>query len=377
MKRCASAPARVVVKVGTSTLTGETDGPDRIFINALAAQIAAQRLLGRQVVLVTSGAIQAGVGALGWTERPRTIPQKQAAASVGQSALMALYAAVFADYGIVVGQVLLTRDDLRSRSRYINARNTFEALLDCGALPIVNENDTVATQEIRVGDNDTLAALVASLLDADALLLLSDVDGLFDKNPSVHADAKLVERVERIDMDTLAMAGEASASGTGGMRTKLSAARIATGSGAAMWIARGRRPEVIADCLAHVPGAGTFFAPAPIRPSARKRWIAWADEPRGAVIVNACARRALEEAGRSLLPVGVVGVSGDWAAGDLVSVADETGDAFARGFARYSAADLARIAGRPTLDLPAALSLSPGADPPRKEVIHRDQFVLC
>lgn len=367
---------RIVVKVGTSTLTGGGDGPDRVYINALAAQITAQRLMGRQVVLVTSGAIRAGVGGLKLAEKPRTIPEKQAAAAVGQGVLMRLYADIFANYAIPVGQVLLTRDDLRNRTRYVNARNTFEALLAYGALPIVNENDTVATDEIRVGDNDTLAALVTSLLDADALLLLSDVDGLYDRNPSLHPDAALVACVETIDAGVLAMAGGAG-SGTGGMRTKLSAARIAVGSGAAMWIANGRRPDVLTACLTGVPGAGTYFAPAAVRPSARKRWIAFADDPRGAIIVNACARRALEEQGRSLLPVGILGVAGDFRAGDLVAVEDEAGVVFARGFARYGAQEVARIAGRPTGEIAAALGLPDGVRPPDHEVIHRDQMVVA
>ena len=369
---------RIVVKVGTSTLTGGAAGPDRVYINSLAAQVAAQRLAGREVVLVTSGAIRAGLAGLGLTDKPRTIPEKQAAASVGQSALMGLYADVFANYAITVGQVLLTRDDLRVRARYVNARNTFEALLRLGALPIVNENDTVATDEIKVGDNDTLAALVASLLSADALVLLSDVDGLFDKNPAVHADARLVEHVGAIDETVLAMAGGVGTrSGTGGMRTKLSAARIATGSGAAMWIANGRRPNVLADCLAGVAGAGTHFAPpTTTRPSAHKRWLAFADEPKGAIIVNACARRALEEEGRSLLPVGVTGARGEFARGDLVSVADETGSVFARGVTRYTSGDVRRVAGRTTAALAHALGRSPNDAAPPAEIIHRDQLAL-
>ena len=368
---------RIVVKVGTSTLTGGAETPDRVIINALAAQVAAQRLLGRQVVLVTSGAIRAGMWGLRRNEKPRTIPEKQAAAAIGQGVLMGLYADIFANYALPVGQVLLTRDDLRHRARYINARNTFEALLSYGALPIVNENDTVATEEIRVGDNDTLAALVTSLLDADALLLLSDVDGLYDKNPALYPDARPVPCVERVDAHVMAMAGGAGTpGGTGGMRTKLSAARIATGSGAAMWIARGTRPNIIAECLSHTPGAGTYFAPAPVRPSARKRWIAFADEPRGTLMVNACARRVLEEEGRSLLPVGIVGASGRFEAGELVAVMDETGAVFAHGFTRYGAADVARIAGRPTSEIAAALHLPAGAKPAHDEVIHRDQMVL-
>ena len=367
---------RIVIKVGTSTLTGSVGaGPDRVYINSLAAQIAQQRTLGRQVVLVTSGAIRAGMGGLGMTARPRTIPEKQAAASVGQGLLMALYADVFANYGIPVGQILLTRDDLRSRARYVNARNTVEALFAARALPIVNENDTVAIDEIKVGDNDTLAALVTSLIDADGLILLSDVDGLYDKNPSLFPDARMVPRVERIDGATRAMAGDAGTpGGTGGMRTKLAAALIATGSGAAMWIANGRRPDVVAGCLSENPTAGTYFAPAPVRPSARKRWLAWASgTPRGTVVVNTCARRALEEEGRSLLPIGVVSVNGTFAPGDLVGIADETGQTFARGIALYGSSDAARIAGMATGSMAHALNF---VSAPHDELIHRDSLVL-
>ena len=360
---------RVVVKVGTSTLTGGGT-PDRVFINDLAAQIARQRASGREVVLVTSGAIRAGMDRLGRTERPRTIPQKQACASVGQGVLMGLYADIFRNYAIPVGQVLLTRDDLRSRARYINARNTFEALFASGALPIVNENDTVATDEIRVGDNDTLAALVTSLIDADVVLLLSDVAGLYDRNPTADPAARLVARVEIVDNAIRAMAGGAGGeAGTGGMRTKLVAAQIATSGGAALWIADGRAPDVIARCLEGADGAGTYFAPAPVRPSARKRWLAWASgEPQGTVTVNGCARRALEEEGRSLLPVGVTGATGTFAPGDLIAIADESGVVFARGLSAYTTDDLNRVRGLPTAAF-AALSLP-------DEVIHRDRLVL-
>ena len=367
---------RLVVKVGTSTLTGgQGMALDRVFINSLATQVAEQRGAGRQVVLVSSGAIRAGMGLLGLTEKPRTIPEKQAAASVGQGALMALYGDIFANYGIPVGQVLLTRDDLRQRSRYVNARNTFEALLAMGALPIVNENDTVATEEIRVGDNDTLAALVASLIDADGLILLSDVNGLYDKNPTTHPDAHLIEHVETITPTIRAMAGGAgTAAGTGGMWTKLAAAEIATASGAALWIANGRRASVIKDCLHGTPGVGTYFAPASSRPSARKRWLAWASgDPRGTIIVNVCARRALEEEGRSLLPVGVVAAKGAFLPGELVAVADETGAVFARGLTRYATDDVRRIAGMTTTTLAAALGKDAA---PHDEIIHRDSLVL-
>lgn len=365
------------MKVGTSTLTGSGGQgvPDRVFINALAAQIAEQRSQGRQVVLVSSGAIQAGLSRLGRIERPRTIPEKQAVASIGQGVLMALYADIFANYAIPVGQVLLTRDDLRSRARYVNARNTFEALLAAGALPIVNENDTVAVDEIKVGDNDSLAALVTSLVDADALLLLSDVDGLFDKNPSVYPDARLVPYVEHLTDAVRTMAGgTGTVGGTGGMRTKLAAAEIATGSGATMWIANGRRPRVIADCLAGREGVGTRFAPAAQRLPARKRWLAWASgAPQGTIVVNTCARRVLEEEGRSLLPIGILGVKGGFEAGELVEVADETGFAFARGLTRYASGDVVRLAGVTTARMANALGLSQA---PQDEVIHRDALVL-
>lgn len=368
---------RIVVKVGTSSVTDSlTGGPDRVYINALAAQIARQRDQGEQVVLVSSGAIRAGMARLGLTERPRTIPGKQAAASVGQGVLMGIYADIFANYGIPVGQVLLTRDDLHVRSRYVNARNTFEALFAAGALPIVNENDTVAVDEIRVGDNDTLAALVTLLIDADTLLLLSDVNGLYDANPAEFPDAQLVPRVDRVDEAVLAMAGGAGTpGGTGGMRTKLSAARIATGSGACLWITNGRRPNVLADCLAGVPGAGTYFAPTARRASARKRWLAWGSgEPQGTVVVNSPARRALEEQGRSLLPVGVVSVHGEFAEGDLVAVTEEgTGETFARGLSRYAASDARRIIGCPSDRLAEALGQESA---PYAELIHRDQLAL-
>ncbi|HVK03912.1 MAG TPA: glutamate 5-kinase [Armatimonadaceae bacterium] len=368
---------RVVVKIGTSTLTDpRTGGPDRVFLNSLAAQIAQERERGRQVVLVTSGAIRAGMARLGLEERPRTIPGKQAAASVGQGVLMSLYGDIFANYGIAVGQVLLTRDDLHVRSRYVNARNTFEALFANGALPIVNENDTVAVDEIKVGDNDTLAALVTLLIDGDALLLLSDVNGLYNADPAEFPDARLLARVEKLDDAVMAMAGGAGTpGGTGGMRTKLNAARIATGSGACLWIANGRRPHVLADCIAGTEGCGTFFAPSTRRVPARKRWLAWgAGEPRGTLVVNVCARRVLEEEGRSLLPVGVVGVEGEFAEGDLVAVREETtGEVFARGLSRYGASEARRIAGCPTPRLPELLGREPV---PYPELIHRDQLAL-
>lgn len=367
---------RIVLKVGTSTLTHSTHGgPDRVYINALASQIAAQIAAGREVVLVSSGAIRAGMARLNLAERPRSVPGKQAAASVGQGVLMGLYSDIFANYGLAVGQVLLTRDDLRVRSRYLNARNTFEALFRMKVVPIVNENDTVAVDEIKVGDNDTLAALVASLTDADGLIILSDIAGLYDRNPSVHPDARLVERIERLDAATMAMAGGAGTpGGTGGMRTKLSAARIATASGIPMWITNGQRPNVVADCLASVAGAGTFFAPRPNRPSAKKRWLAWNEEPKGTLFVNICARRVLEDEGRSLLPIGVTGVDGQFAIGDTVRIVEDgTGEEFGRGVVRYDADSCRKLTGVTTGAMATALHLDAA---PHQELIHRDEMAL-
>ncbi|MBC8135524.1 MAG: glutamate 5-kinase [Fibrella sp.] len=367
---------RIVLKVGTSTLTHSTHGgPDRVYINALAAQIAAQIAAGREVVLVSSGAIRAGAARLNLSESPRSLPDKQAAASVGQGVLMGLYADIFANYNLAVGQVLLTRDDLRVRSRYLNARNTFEALFRMGAVPIVNENDTVAVDEIKVGDNDTLAALVASLTDANGLIILSDIAGLYDRNPAIFPDATLVERVDRLDTATMAMAGGAGTpGGTGGMRTKLSAARIATASGVPMWIANGQRANIIADCLNAVPGAGTYFAPRPKRPSAKKRWLAWSGEPKGSLLVNICARRVLEEEGRSLLPIGVTGVDGTFALGDTVRIIeDTTGEEFGRGVVRYDAQSCRKLAGMTTGAMATTLRVETA---PHPELIHRDEMTL-
>ncbi len=355
---------RLVVKVGTSTLTSpETGAMDRVFVNSLAAQITAQIAGGWEIILVSSGAVGAGAARLGLPARPQSLPQKQAAASVGQGVLMGLYADIFANYGIAVGQVLLTRDDFSIRPRYLNARNTFAALHGYGAVAIVNENDTVATEEIKVGDNDTLAARVASLTDADTLIILSDIAGLFDKNPAVHPGAKLVEAVPKLSAIIWKMAGDAGTpGGTGGMRTKLAAARIATASGIGMFIAHGRRENVLADCVNRVPGTGTFFAPAKKRPSAKKRWLVWGGEPTGTLHVNVCARLALENEGRSLLPVGVTGVRGTFAVGDIVRIClDETGEEFGRGVARFDA---------PTCEQFAGTNDAPG------ELIHRDEMTL-
>lgn len=362
--------SRIVVKLGTSTLTRRGGPPDEAFIADLAAQIARQQTLGNSIILVSSGAIRAGMAHLNLAGRPRTIPQKQAAAAVGQGRLMHTYAEAFDVHSIPVAQILLTRDDLRDRTRYLNARNTFTALLRARAVPIVNENDTVAVEEIKFGDNDTLAALVASLIEADSLLLLSDVAGLYDRDPTHFADAQLVPVVETIDQGIEHLAGGVRTEvGTGGMTTKIQAAKICAGSGVRMTIAEGRRPNVIADALAGT--CGTLFLPkaAPLR--ARQRWIAYGVVPKGTVTVNEGARRMLVDEGKSLLPAGVTHVSGHFHVGELVRLADGQGHTFGQGFVNYAHDELARIMGLRTDDIAAILGTKV-AD----EVIHRDNLVL-
>ncbi len=361
---------KLVIKVGTSTLTLGGGPPDADFIADLAAQIAAQQAQGVSVVLVSSGAIRAGMDRLTLVGRPRSIPQKQAAAAVGQGLLMHTYSQAFAAHGVPVAQILLTREDLRDRTRYLNARNTFDALLGHHVVPVVNENDTVAVEEIKFGDNDTLAALVASLVEADALLLLSDVAGLYDRDPTQHPDAWLIPVVETVDRTVEQRAGGArTATGTGGMTTKIQAAKICANTGVTLWIADGRRANVVADALAGL--CGTRFLPKPVPLRSRQRWIAYGVLPRGTVTVNDGARSRLAEEGKSLLPAGVTHVSGHFAPGDLVRLADGAGHAFAQGFVNYGHRDLQKIMGCRT-DALHSLLAAPSPD----EVIHRDNLVL-
>ncbi len=361
---------KIVVKVGTSTLTLGGGPPDAAYIADLAGQLSRQLDLGRSVVLVSSGAIRAGMDALHLAHRPRTIPEKQAAAAIGQGLLMHTYAEAFAAHAVPVAQILLTREDLQDRRRYLNACNTFEALLSHRVVPIVNENDTVAVDEIKFGDNDTLAALVASLIGADTLLLLSDVAGLYDRDPSQFPDAALIPVVETIDTEVEQSAGGVqSLLGTGGMATKIQAAKICASTGVQMVIADGRRPNVVADALSGL--CGTRFVPKPTRLRSRQRWIAYGVVPKGTVTVNDGAKRSLTESGGSLLPAGVTAVAGHFAPGDLVQLADAGGKPFASGFIAYSHTQAAKIMGRRTDEILPLLGIKPS-----DEVIHRDNLVL-
>lgn len=362
---------RLVVKVGSGLVTAPATGADPGRIETLAAEVAAV-LEGREVVLVSSGAIVTGMARLALGERPRSIPEKQAAAAVGQSALMWQYEIAFKRYGIGVGQVLLTAHDIADRSRYLNARNTLLTLLRLGVVPIVNENDTVAVEEIKVGDNDNLSALVAALIDADLLVILTDVSGLYTGDPEVDAAARKLDIVEAVTEEIERLVWDrARRSSVGGMATKLEAAQKAAASGVPMVIAGGQEPGVLQRLLAG-GAVGTYFAPKADRLTARKRWIAFAVPPQGRLTVDAGALRALTHQGRSLLPSGVVAVAGDFAAGEVVAVVGADGDKeIGRGLVNFDAAELRKIRGAKTGEIEARLGYR-SAD----EVIHRDNLVI-
>ena len=356
-------PKTIVVKVGTSTLTDADGCLDREYISDLARQLCALQEDGRRVVLVTSGAIRAGCERLGWTQRPTTVPLKQAAAAVGQGRLMETYSFLFAEHNRAVGQVLLTRGDCADRTRYVNARNTLNTLLRCGVLPIVNENDTVAVDEIRFGDNDTLSALVAAIVHADALVLLTNVEGLLDPEGNVLSQVRDIGAVR-------ALAGGASGAGSGGMVTKLDAAEIAAAAGIRTVICRGRPADVLLRIAAGEP-VGTVFQPWPRRLQGRKHWIAFGPRPRGTLVVNPCAHRAVTREHRSLLPAGIVGVEGRFGAGDIVSLVTEEGLEFARGLIGCDSRECEALMGKHSSLIQQLVGR---AD--LQEVIHRDNLVV-
>ncbi|MEO7422830.1 MAG: glutamate 5-kinase [Ornithinibacter sp.] len=359
---------RLVVKVGSSSLTSKDGGHlDPLALTALVDVLAERRRAGTQVVLVSSGAIAAGLGPLGLPRRPSDLATQQAAASVGQGALVAAYQAAFGAHGLTVGQVLLTADDVTRRTHYTNARRTFDRLLELGVVPIVNENDTVATHEIRFGDNDRLAALVADLVGAQALVLLTDVDSLYDGPPS-RAGARRVPLVATTaDLDAVRIGGTGSAVGSGGMVTKVEAAGIAGAAGVPTLLTR------LEDVTAALAGAdvGTVFAPAAATRASRKRWLAHATTARGTVVLDEGAVTAVAVRGTSLLPAGITGVTGDFSAGDAVDVCGPDGRVIARGLVNYASGELPRLLGRSTRDL--AAELGPAYE---REVIHRDHLVV-
>lgn len=368
-----SGVKRLVIKVGTSTLTYSTGKLNLSRLEQLAREIADLANQGREVVLVTSGAVGAGIGRLGLRHYPRTMPEKQAAAAVGQGILMHMYEKFLMELGHVVGQVLLTREDLADRRRYLNARNTLLTLIHYGVIPIVNENDTVAIDEIRLGDNDTLSALVAGLVDAELLILLTDAEGLCARDPrSGPEEAAVLPVVQEITPEIEKLAGGAgSPLATGGMSTKLAAARIAQGSGIPMVIANGSEPGVIARVL-RGECIGTLFVPREGKMHSKERWIAFGSEVQGRIYIDAGASRALLTGGKSLLPIGVVGVEGNFDTGAVISiVTSSSGKEIGRGIVNYSAKEIEKIMGKKTADIPAILGYKD-----YDEVVHRNNLVF-
>lgn len=363
---------RIVVKVGTGTLTDASGRFDRTNCTRLAAELA-EAAGGRRLVVVSSGAVALGAERLGLTRtrgRPWDIPTKQACAAVGQPHLMAAWGEALGARGRKVAQVLLTADDLASRKRFLNARRTFERLLDEEVVPVVNENDTVAVDEIKVGDNDTLAALVAGCVEADLVVMLTDVEGLFDRNPS-EGGAALLHEVPRITAEVERMAGGAgSERSVGGMATKVKAARRLSAQGVTTALLSGRRPGALAGLL-RGERVGTIFAPGKERLPSRKGWLAAAARGKGVIVVDPGARRALVEQGRSLLPSGVRSVEGSFGVGDPVDIAVDPARPFARGLAGYAADEVRRIAGLKTSEIERALGYKY-----LDEVVHRDDLVI-
>jgi glutamate 5-kinase len=363
-----TAARRIVVKVGSSSLTSSSSGIDGPRLVRLVDALAGAGRDGRELILVSSGAIAAGLAPLGLARRPRDVATQQAAAGVGQGILVHRYTEAFARHGRTVAQVLLTAEDVVRRARYRNAQRTLYRLLDLGVVPVVNENDTVATDELRFGDNDRLAALVAHLVHADLLVLLSDVAGLYDGHPSL-AGSRLVPEVLRPeDLDGLGLGGVGPAGvGTGGMVTKIDAARIATSAGIPTVLASA---EAAADALAGQP-VGTFFHASGRRVSTRLLWLAHASTPRGVLRLDAGATAAVVQRRASLLAAGVTAAEGDFVAGDPVDLCDQEGRRLARGLVNFDAAEFPSLLGRSTPEL--ARELGPAY---RREVVHRDDLVL-
>ncbi len=362
---------RIVVKVGSSLVTNEGRGLDRAALTRWAEQIGKLAALGKQVVLVSSGAIAEGVLRLGWPRRPSAIHELQAAAAVGQMGLAQAYESEFSRLGLRTAQVLLTHEDLADRRRYLNARATLFTLLELGVIPVINENDTVVTDEIKFGDNDTLGALVTNLIEADALVILTDQRGLFTADPRRNPEARLLSHARAGDPALEQMAGGAGSSvGTGGMYTKVIAAKRAAGSGAHTVIASGREADVLARLATGECIGSELRASTPVL-SARKQWMADHLQLRGRVRLDPGAVRAVVAEGRSLLPVGVVDVEGEFERGDVVACLDAEGREVARGLVNYSAADTRRIMRHGSHDIAAILG---SMNEP--ELMHRDNLVL-
>lgn len=362
---------RIVVKIGSALLTNGGRGLDLAGITGWVEQIAAARQQGIDMTLVSSGSVAEGMSRLGWKSRPHALHELQAAASVGQMGLVRTYESLFQQHGLHTAQILLTHDDLSHRQRYLNARSTLLTLLGLGVVPIINENDTVATEEIRFGDNDTLGALVANLLDAELLIILTDQQGLYERDPTIDPGARLVNQASINDVRLGEMVGDSlSGVGRGGMITKLRAGRLASRSGTSTVIAAGREPKVISRVIAG-EDLGTFLVPDVSPLLARKRWLAGQLKLKGQLRIDDGAARVLRDSGRSLLPIGVTAVEGEFERGDLVACLDPDNREVARGLVNYGSAEARKLARQPSSQIEALLGY---VDEP--ELIHRDNLVL-
>lgn len=370
-RQALKASKRVVVKIGSALLTNDGRGLYAEGLDTWVSQLAALRASGRELVLVSSGAVAEGMTRLGWRERPDNLHKLQAAAAVGQMGLVHAYETRFRAHGLQTAQILLGHDDISARDRYLNARSTLLTLLELGVVPVVNENDTVVTDEIRFGDNDTLAALVANLIDADTLVILTDQRGLFEEDPRSNPNAKLISEASVEDRTLDVMVGGAAGSlGRGGMLTKLRAARLASRSGANTVIVGGREDRVL-DRVFGAEDLGTLLLSKEPPITARKKWLAGQLQLRGAVQIDDGAVRVLRQQGRSLLPVGVVAVTGQFSRGDLVRCVDAQGDEVARGLVNYCADDARRLQGASSAKIAELLGFV--GEP---ELIHRDNLVV-
>lgn len=361
---------RVVIKIGSGVIS-TASGLEDAQVRALSTDICHLLDRGLEVIVVSSGAIAAGKRQLGIIGRPQTIPQKQAAAAIGQTRIIREYQETFQALNYNVAQVLLTRDDLSNRRRYLNARNTVMTLLEYGVTPIVNENDTVVVEEIRFGDNDNLSALVTNLVEADLLIILSDVDGLFEQDPAENPQAQLIPIVERVTKEIEAMGGESKGSlGTGGMSSKLKAAKRAALSGVGTLIVNGRSANILARVFAGEE-VGTYILPAQSKLSAKKHWIAFSKKPRGKLLIDEGGQKAVIKYGKSLLPSGICGVDGGFERGDAVRLCNRDGKEFARGVISYSLTETLQIMGKQCVDIEKILGYKY-----RDEVVCRDNLVL-
>ena len=361
---------RIVVKVGTSTLTHPSGGMNLHRIEHLVRELIDEANQGKDILLVSSGAIAAGMNALGLTERPASVPARQALAAIGQGALLHIYEKFFHEYGRTMAQVLLTKENAARHHQYMNSRNALLALLGMNVIPVINENDAVAVDEIKIGDNDNLSAVVAALVDADALIILSDIDGVYTANPRTDTSARLISEIPEITPEVEHIAGGAgSAQGTGGMQTKIEAAKIAQNAGVTMVIARGDEDGIVRSIL-HGEEVGTLFPAREAHLRTRKSWLAFGQRLMGEISVDEGCILAMRR-GASLLAVGVTDVYGEFSAGDTIRVLSPDGQEIARGITAYDAADIARLMGHQTADFPTLI-----ADAAHEEIIHRDNMVL-